>query len=329
MIAKLRAVLTAVAVLTVAAFVVLTLKDQDWALLATLTEPRALLLIGAAIVTNAVGLWFGMLSWRALVVGFGSRAGVWEGARIFFVGFLAKFVPGRVWTLLANMRMGRTVGITPAQMAALYVLNIAIASLTGLMTGLLAAPSVFGGNSVWMALAALPVVVFFARPGLAHRLTGVAARLLRRPEPVTRAPDGSVRRAITMQTLSWLMSSTHVWFLAIAMGASPLSSLLACVGAFAGAAVIGYLMVLVPDGLGVREAILLAALTGVLPLPAAGSVVLASRLLCTVTEIAVAGTALLVAHLRIRPDGNQGDEPRWRISTSQSSSTTTPPTSAA
>ncbi|MGW4639512.1 lysylphosphatidylglycerol synthase domain-containing protein [Sphaerisporangium sp. NPDC004334] len=339
----LRRAVTAAAALVVAAFVAITLRDQPWSSLARLAEPRALWLIAAAVATNAAGLWFGMLAWRALATGFGSRAGLPDAARVFFVGFLAKFVPGRVWTLLANLRMGGRLGLSASRMATLYVLNIAVTSLTGVMTGLVAAPALLGGAGgvsgvpglpgspvVWpavMAVAAVPVVACFARPGLAHRLADAAARLLRRPEPATRAPDASVRWAIALQTLSWLLSGVQLWLLAVALGAPPAASLPVCVGAFGVAAVAGYLMILVPDGLGVREAVLLVALTSVLPLPAAGVAVMASRLLCTVTEVAVAGLTLLAAQLRISLYQRQQEGSPWPISTSQSSSTTTRPTS--
>lgn len=334
---RIRTLVTAVFGVAVAGFAAVTVKDQDWSLLAGLTEPRAVLLLGAAFVANGAGLWLGMLAWRALLAGLGSPTGRWEGARIFFVGFLAKFVPGRVWTLVANIRMGTSAGITPARMAAAYVLCVVVGSLTGLTIAAAAVPGGSGPYGAWPVAAALPVVACLIRPGLVHRAAAAAARLLRRPAPPARASDRGIRLSITAQTLSWAVSGLHLWFLAVAAGASPLPALPVCVGAFGVAVVAGNFAVLLPDGIGVREAVLLAALTTVLPMPAAGAVVLLSRLACTLSEITVAGAALLVARLRARPGGSHGPgssdsekgKQSWLISTSRSSSTTTPPTSAA
>lgn len=165
-----------------------------------LTLPQAdnLWLVGAAFVANSVAMAFAWLSWRALLTDLGGPVGTVPSARIYFVGFLAKFAPGRFWPLLANVRMGGAVGVTGARMATVYVLSMVISSLVGLTVGLAAAPAVLGAATGALALAALPVAV-----------------------------------------------------------------------------------VLAPDGLGVREGILLVALAAVLPPPAAGIVVIASRLVCT------------------------------------------------
>jgi glycosyltransferase 2 family protein len=52
-----------------------------------------------------------------------------------------------------------------------------------------------------------------------------------------------------------------------------------------------------PDGIGVREAVLAAALVAVLPAPAATVVALASRLVCTVSEVVLGAAALAVAEV--------------------------------
>lgn len=309
MIKKIRPVLTLLAVLTVVAFVAVTVGEQDWSALAALAEPRALALVGAGLVANAAGLLLGMLSWRALIVGAGAPVGMWAVARIYFVGFMTKFVPGRVWTLLANIQMGKASGIPPARTATVYLVNIAVGTLTGLTTGLVAAPAVLGEHGAWMGLAAIPVVACVIRPDLTHRVATAAARVLRRPGPLTRTSDRAVRLSIVLQTLSWLVSGHHLWFLAVAAGAPPLRSYVICVGSFGLAVVAGHLMVLVPDGLGVREAILLAALTTVLPLPVAGTIVLTSRLVCTVSEVGLAAAVLGVAQLRVRAGKGRAQSP--------------------
>ena len=106
-----------------------------------------------------------------------------------------------------------------------------------------------------------------------------------------------VRLSVGWQTLSWLISGVHLWLLAIAMSAPPARALPLCVGAFAVATVVGLLAVVMPNGIGVREAVLLAALTAVLPVPSAAVVALASRLVSTVSEVVLGGAALAVTEV--------------------------------
>jgi hypothetical protein len=294
-----RPVLLGVFLLAVLAGLAGALHGQNWSVLATLTTPRSLALAAAAFAVNSVAMFLSMVAWRALLVDLGGSGEQVSGvlsARIYYVGFLAKFVPGRLLPLLANIRMGRAAGVRPGRMATVYVLTMVISSLTGLTVGLLAAGA-FGGPGAALLLAALPVAAFAARPDLVNRAAGAAARLLRRPAPEARASDRGVRLAIAAQLLCWLAAGVQLWLLAIAQGAPAAAALPVCVGAFALGTVGGVVVVLAPDGIGVREAILLVALRTVLPLPAATGVVVASRLVCTLSEIAAAGVALAAAEL--------------------------------
>lgn len=300
-----RPVLLAAFLLAIAVGLAGALRGQNWSVLASLTAPRSLALAAAAFAANSVAMFLSMVAWRALLVDLGSdssgggQVSAVLSARIYYVGFLAKYVPGRLLPLLANIRMGRAAGVKAGRMATVYVLTMVISSLTGLTVGLLAAGA-FGGPGAALLLAALPVAAFAARPDLVNRAAGAAARLLRRPAPEARASGRGVRRSIAAQLLCWLAAGLQLWLLAIAQGAPAVRALPVCVGAFALGTVGGVVVVLAPDGIGVREAILLVALTTVLPLPAATAVVVASRLVCTLSEITAAGAALAAAELARR-----------------------------
>ncbi|WP_216592615.1 lysylphosphatidylglycerol synthase domain-containing protein [Verrucosispora sioxanthis] len=88
--------------------------------------------------------------------------------------------------------------------------------------------------------------------------------------------------------------------LAVAMGAPPLRALPLCLGAFGLGAVAGVIAVFAPDGIGVREVVVTAALSVILPIPVAGVVALVSRVVVTLSELATAGVGLLVAAAIIR-----------------------------
>ncbi|MDR7274883.1 lysylphosphatidylglycerol synthase domain-containing protein [Catenuloplanes atrovinosus] len=296
-----RAVLRAAAVLVfavaVTAGLVTALRGQDWSVAARILTPGSVGLVAAAFAVNSVAMVFSWLSWRVLLVDLGGPVDTVTSARIFFVGFLAKFAPGRVWTLLANIRMGASAGVGAARMAAVYALTVVISTLTGLALGTVAGLAVLGRTALVLALAAVPVVVCLARPDLVNRGAGRLARLLRRPPPVMSASGRGVRWSIVAQTVCWVVAGVQLWLLAVAQGAPPLRTLPISIGAFALGTVAGVAVVLLPDGLGVREGVLLVALATVLPLPAAGVVTVASRLLCTLSEIAVAGVAVLVSEV--------------------------------
>ncbi|WP_205327107.1 lysylphosphatidylglycerol synthase domain-containing protein [Glycomyces sp. YM15] len=263
------------------------MRGQDWSAALAFASGEHMPQIALAALINLAGLVLGMLAWRAIVNGAGEPVPVRDAANIFFAGMLVKYLPGRLWTLLVNMRMGTEVGVGPARMAGVYVLNIGVMVTTGMLAGLLAAPAAFGPRGWWVLLAAVPGLVLFARPALVNRAAVLITKAVRRPAPPAYSGK-SIRASLIYQTVSWLVTGHHLWVLALAAGADPWRSYLLCVGLFGLALVVGSLVVIVPDGLGIREGILVAALTLVLPLPMAGAVAVTSRAVATLGEVASA-----------------------------------------
>jgi uncharacterized membrane protein YbhN (UPF0104 family) len=157
-------------------------------------------------------------------------------------------------------------------------------------------------------VATLPLAVTIVRPDLVNVAAARAARLLRRPAPGA-VSGRQVRRATVAQALSWLFAGVHLWLLAVALGAPAAAALPLCLGAFSLATVAGLAAVVIPEGIGVREVVLMAALTTVLPLPSATLAVLASRLVFTLGEVVTAGVGLLAAEILRRRGGGPGGAP--------------------
>lgn len=65
-------------------------------------------------------------------------------------------------------------------------------------------------------------------------------------------------------------------------------------GAFSGAMVLGFLAVIVPGGLGVREGVLVFLLSSSMPLPVTTLVALLYRLWFTLVEVVLFGISFLI-----------------------------------
>jgi uncharacterized membrane protein YbhN (UPF0104 family) len=87
---------------------------------------------------------------------------------------------------------------------------------------------------------------------------------------------------------SWLSYGLSVWVLAVGVGATPLEALPLCLGGVALAMTLGVLVVIVPSGIGVREAIIVGALSPVLSSSDALAVALVARLVFTVADLLAA-----------------------------------------
>jgi glycosyltransferase 2 family protein len=254
----------------------------------------------AAVAASAVGLLLAMASWRRLLVDLGSRVGILAGARIHFVGLLGKFIPGPVWGLAVHVQMGRKLGVSGGRMATAFFFNLGVTTLAGTTVGLAVAPSVLGGQAVWLLLPAAAMVVFVCWPGLINWFIGIVVRLVRRPHLAVAASPRAVRHSIALGLASWVVAGLHLWVIAVLLGAPPLRSLPVCIGGFSLAAIAGGFAVIMPDGWGAREVVLMVALATVLPWSAAGVAALASRLVYVLSEIGGAAVAVALSRARDR-----------------------------
>jgi glycosyltransferase 2 family protein len=283
------------------------LRGHSHELLAILDRPAAVPYLVAAVVVSVAGLLLGMWSWRSVLVDDQTRLGVSACIRIFFVGLITKFMPGRVWALIVHIRLGRAVGLKAARMTAAYVLSVAVMILTGLTTGLMVGPALLGGRTFWLVVPALLVAVLIARPQLVDHAMALASRLLGRPRPNTYTSCRGIRLSILSEILAWLVSGLHLWAICLLLGAPALKSLPVCLGGFALATVAGGLTFILPDGIGAREGVSTLVLLTVLPWPLAVTAAVGSRLVTVVSEIATSGVAMLLTRSAlVRP--KRGDD---------------------
>jgi hypothetical protein len=263
-------------------------------ILTMFSGPRATALLGCALLAKVLGQLAGWASWRAGLTGLGAPLPAGRSARIYFLALLGKYIPGPVWGVLAYIRLGGAAGVSAVRMVTTYLLNTVVVLLTAAVVGLLCAPAL-GAGSLWLLAAAPPALAVLWRPRLLLRPVSGAARLLRREPPSGEFSDRGVRAAIGLETLCWAVSGLHLWLIAVLLGAPAGPALPVCIGAFALATVVGALTLVVPDGAGTRELVLLAALSAVLPWAEAGAAALASRVCCTLAELLGAGGVLLLA----------------------------------
>ncbi|MGW5262613.1 lysylphosphatidylglycerol synthase domain-containing protein [Microbispora sp. NPDC004025] len=299
-----RRVLVAAFVLVAVGAIALTLSRLDWGVVAVLFARRdagqIVLLLGGALLASMAGLSFGFLAWRVVLLESGPPVSEPRVVRIFFVGFLSKYVPGRVPGMIAITKVATANGVGFGRLMSTAALVMSLVLLSGFTVGLLAGVQMLGARAAWLAGAAVLIVLVLVRPQIVNRGSALLLRLLRRPSAASAVSVRGVRLAVAWQSLSWVVTGLHLWPLAIAVGAPPSRSLALCVGAFTLATTIGIASVFIPDGIGVREAVLAAALALVLPAPAAAVVALASRLVSTVSEVVLGAAALTAAEYFIR-----------------------------
>ena len=236
-----------------------------------------------------------------LIVRHGGAPAPWRrGLYWFFVGQLGKYVPGAIWPMVAQMELGRRLGLPRRRSAAAFVLTMLVVFTSALFVASGALPLLGRDGTAgyrWL-LVLTPLIAGLLHPRVLNRLLGLFFRLLRR-EPLERPLSGrGVIRAFGWALVAWAWFGLHIAVLMTELDVPVSRALPLALGAFAIAWCAGPVVMIAPAGAGVRELALVALLAPVLGPAGALVVALASRLFLTVADLLLAGLAALAATRR-------------------------------
>lgn len=232
------------------------------------------------------------LSWRIILDDLGQRVPILPAATMFFIGQLGKYIPGSVWTAVIQAELGRQRGLRRTSIVMAYAVTLIVSIGAGALVGSLVLLGVTGPDQLpilgLVLIGALVVFIPLVRPRLVNRLLTWLANKAGRTVPELNLSGGALAGALLVSILAWLLLGLHVWFVARPLGAD-LADLPAVTGAFALAFVAGLLVVPLPAGAGIREAILIATFTPIIGAQAALTVSLVSRLVLLLVDLVLAG----------------------------------------
>ncbi|GHH68427.1 membrane protein [Streptosporangium violaceochromogenes] len=251
---------------------------------------QALVLSPAAVVAALCG---GMMTWRALLADLGSPLPFRPAAKVFFVGQLGKYIPGSLWPVLAQMEMGRELGVPRSRSAAAFFLTLPVQLGSGLVISGVTLAAARPGAAVpyaWVFLL-LPVLAVVFEPKVINAVLAFGLRRLGR-EPLERP----LTRRGMLTALGWALAGWSAYGLHLAaiigdFGSFGLATIPFSVGVFALSWCLGIMTFVVPAGAGVREVAMVALLTPVLGQGAAIAVALCSRIVIVAGDLICAGAA--------------------------------------
>lgn len=292
--------------LVVAATFALWFVAENWTAIVTSLARLDGAAVGGALVAILAGLTGAMLTWRALLAGFGFRLPVLAAARVFFIGQLGKYIPGSIWPIVAQADLSRRYGV-PAATAGLAAL---VQMLVGVVVGVVVAGTCLALSAnetlhlyLWLAPVAVVGAVTLT-PSVFSRLVAVASRLTRNATPPDRISGGLILTATAWSLTMWVAFGAHLWLLALGWGAESPRLFLISTGAYALAWVVGFLIVLLPAGAGAREAALVIALSPSIDRNGALALALVSRFLMLLGDGLAAAYAAVTTRQRPAPDAD-------------------------
>ncbi len=265
------------------------------------------LVVGGA--TGLVAMALIGANWLGILRRAGASAPWRQGMSWFFVGQLGKYVPGGIWPVVGQAELARRGGTTRGvaywstamSMVATFLGAATVAAATGLIAPVdeRVLPAAI---MLTLVAGAAALTVPSARVGLdrlAHRVTRRELRL-----PDARWFALLVARHIPVWVSFAGMSVFAVVGLGLDLDAELVVELIyvTCVSWMAGFVIVG-----VPGGLGVREAIFISMTTTTLGAGGAVSVAVLSRVVSIAVDLS--GAALSVAMARTAAESGPADDP--------------------
>lgn len=251
----------------------------------------------SALLLVAVIAW-SVLVWSRVVARFrGGRTSYPALLRIWFLSSLAKYIPGKVWQFVAAAGMARDARLSPPVLLTSIAVYMGFAVLTAaVIAAATLPPGAMGVDApVWMLLAAaLALALLLVHPAVVNRALRLVPRALGGDVLEWHASWGDAVRIVALSLAFWVFYALPFYFFLDALTEIPMRSLPLLAGINAFSFLAGYVVFLVPAGLGVREAAITVLLAPLVGGPGAAAVLaVASRLWIVVSELLAAGAVVV------------------------------------
>ncbi len=231
-------------------------------------------------------------TWRLMLRAWRANLDPVDAAHIWFVSNLGKYIPGKVWQIAAMAAMARQRGVSPVAATG----SSLVVNLTNIVSGFLlvlatgaSVLSLSTSSGPWLAgaISLILLAALLALPILLPYVAQVARRVMGREISIPDIPARAVWFSAIGTALAWILYGVAFQMLATSLSLSDAGATRGYVAVYTSSYLVGYLTLIAPGGIGVRETMLVAGLTtlGLASEPNAWVLAVVSRLWLTVLEI--------------------------------------------
>lgn len=230
-------------------------------------------------------------------------------ARIWWVSYMYRYVPGKVLLVVERARLGVPVGIPPAAGAAMPVIETLLAVLAGSAVSLLAVSYYTRDDGgTLFAIGVIAVAIVLLLPVAYRWLCGLSIIRRRYPELASVAlGSGDLLVLVVPYLVHYGLLGSAFFMLAQTVHPLELEQLPGMCGIFALSHVIGLLALFAPGGLGVREGALAVQLERIIPAGIADALAVVARAWFTAIELVCYLSVLLLGAARTPADDESGN----------------------
>ena len=251
-------------------------------------------------------------AWRLVLGTLGERIPLPSAVAVFASAQLGKYIPGKVWFTLGRMSLAKREGVPEDRtLVSIFVETVfALLSATVLFgISILLVPRGAVPGPVYFVFAAVPLCLLLLYPPLLNRILGAVLRRLKRPVFRLEASYGRLLYILLVYTLDWLVQGISCWLLISSFYRLPFAHLPVLLGGYAISWMLGFLTLIAPAGLGIREGIFTFVLRLIVTEPIAIISALVTRVWITLAEALMALVSVLYLGVR-RKNAQEAKNPQ-------------------
>jgi glycosyltransferase 2 family protein len=243
------------------------------------------------------------VAWQRMLAAWGLRIPYIVALQAEMASILAKYIPGTVWIPAARVAALRRAGYrdTPLVLGSM-LMEAGLSALAGIIVFLVSLTTVGSRDAPVLPLVALALL---AVVGLHPRVFTPGVRWALRPfgaSDLPPLPYPTMLGLLAFYCFTWLVGGTAVFFLMRSLGDDPSVADIPYLGGVAAvSAIVAFLSLVTPSGLGVREASMYALLLAVTTKGVALGVTVLNRLTITIVEAALLVAGALAWRFLPRP----------------------------
>ena len=287
---RLRSALQILIVIVILAFWAKALAD-NWQTFVTYPWQFAWLPILLALLVRFVQMLLNAtIWWRALALA-GAAIPYRLGLSLYLRTQIARYLPGGVWDVVGRFVLGQEAGVNKRSMAASIGLEMGLQILSGsvfLLLALALGQDLDSQRYLWMgAFVAVATLIVLSPPIFTFLVNG-GLKLLRKPPLTMRLTYHSLVLLFLARLLSHAMVGLGFYLFTMGLTLTPLSHAPILISSYVGSWLVGYLAVLAPMGIGVREGALVLLLGGKLPFAVITASAVGYRVLIAIRDLLAA-----------------------------------------
>jgi uncharacterized membrane protein YbhN (UPF0104 family) len=227
-------------------------------------------------------------AWQLTLRLLGANMSYWQSVRVIAISLFGKYLPGKVWAFGGRILLSKQRGVGEAESSTALLIETVGFSFAAFVVFFFSLGFYRSGvlpTKVYWSSALIPIGLLVMHPKVLTMILKSLARLTKRSITIPTFGYFDLVKIYFYYLLVFVIHILGFFLLTQSIFPESYKSIVPIVGAYSISWILGFLVLISPGGLGVREGLLTFFLKFVIPLPIATLMALISRVWITIGEV--------------------------------------------